>query len=65
MTLLRRVSERKDSKGRNYEDFYLCWLDNGRFCFISVKPQFKSEYGYLKRQAVNVPKGESLEKYVD
>lgn len=65
MTLLRRVSERKDNKGKNYEDVYLCWRKEGRFCFVLIKPQFVSEYGYLKSVAVYVPKGESLEKYVD
>ena len=65
MTLLKQVSDRLDSKGRNYLDYYLGWIYEGKFCWVRVRASFIREHKYLYAVAINVPRGEPIEKYID
>ena len=65
MTLLKTVSERLDNKGVPFTDFYLGWVDkDGSRHLVRVRPQFWRCNSLLEANAVNVPQGEALEKYI-
>lgn len=65
MTLLRVVSERTDKHGKPFLDFYLAWRYEGKVYSVRVRPQFFSNQSMLHAIAIEVPQGETLEKYVD
>lgn len=63
MTLLRQVSDRLDNKGKPYLDYYLVLEYGGKNYLVRVRPQFARDYSLLFNNAIDVPKGECLEKY--
>lgn len=65
MTLLKTTSDRVDEKGRSYTDFYLAWRHQDKFYSVRIKPSFVNNSKLLFGEAVNVPQGEALEKYLD
>lgn len=65
MTLLRQVSDRTDSKGRHYVNYFLAWRYEGKTYYLRISNTFVSEAKYLFAVAVDVPKGDMLAKYVD
>lgn len=65
MTLLRVQSERTDSKGVPYTDYYLGWKDNEGVKLVRVRYVFKYDRRLFEQIAVAVPVGEEIAKYVD
>lgn len=65
MTLLKQVSERVGENGKPFVNYYIAWRDRGAIHYVRVKPQFRREIGYMRKQAVEVPIGELFAKYVD
>lgn len=64
MTLLKQQSDRLDNNGKPFTDYYLAWTYNNKFYSVRVRPQFFNNYKLLFSNAVEVPIGEALEKYV-
>lgn len=65
MTLVKQESDRLDRDGNPFVNLFLCWRYEGKIHYLRIRPQFKKEYRILKGQAVHVPLGEPLAKYVD
>lgn len=65
MTLLKQTSERVDNHGKAFVDYYLAWVYENKVYCVRVRPQFFNNAKLLFSNAVNVPIGEPLEKYVD
>lgn len=64
MTLLKQVSKRFDNKGRPYTDYFLCWIYQGRLYWVRVEPSFFKDNKFFWASAIEVPLGESFQKYV-
>lgn len=64
MTLVKIESDRVNELGQPYDNLLLCWRFDGKICYTKIKCVFPSEFRALKAQAIRVPKGEPLAKYV-
>lgn len=65
MTLLKQKSDRLDNRGIPFIDVYLGWRYEGHVYLLRVKPHFGRDYALMFSHALEVPYGETLEKYVD
>lgn len=66
MTLLKQLSERVDERGNPYTDFYLGWRnEQNQINLVRIRYVFKFDRYKLEQEVVEVPKGESFEKYID
>lgn len=65
MTLVKQESDRLDREGNPFDNLYLVWRFEGKIKYMRIRAQFPKENKILKGQAVRVPKGEPLAKYVD
>lgn len=64
MTLLKTVSTRLDNNNRPFTDLYLGWVHDSKVYLVRVRPHWFVNLPLLLAQAVEVPQGEELEKYV-
>ena len=64
MTLLKVVSERKDSNGAPYTDLYVAWSYQGKSYLVRVRPAFSCDFKKLVSHAVECESVENFQKYL-
>lgn len=64
MTLIKRVSKRKNNRGQNFVDYYLLWEYQNSLYAVRVEPCFNKDIKKFFATAVEVSDNEPFAKYV-